>query len=75
LDRAGQLIWSGKSKDEIAAEVRRFSRRYVTDDSFYEVMRPWINLEKIRELRRRADREYAVRLRSENKSGGKKEEK
>ncbi len=71
FDRAAQLIWSGKSKDEIEAEVRRFSRRYVTDDSFYEVMRPWINLEKIRELRRRADREYAARRRGEGKEESK----
>ncbi len=75
LDRAGQLIWSGKSKDEIAAEARRFSRRYITDDSFYEVMRPWINMEKLREIRRQADREEAARRRGESKAEGKKEEK
>ena len=63
FDRAGQLIWSGKSKDEIATEVKRFGRRYVTDDSFYEVMRPWLNIEKIRALRRKADREDAAQRR------------
>ena len=71
FDRTGQLIWSGKSKDEIAAEVKRFSRRYVTDDSFYEVMRPWINTEKIRELRRLADRKEAACRRREAKEQGK----
>jgi len=71
FDRAGQLIWSGKSKDEIATEVRKFSRRYVTDDSFYEVMRPWLNIEKIRELRRKADREDAARQRRAGKGDGK----
>jgi hypothetical protein len=71
LDRAGQLIWSGASKDEIAAEVSRFSRRYVTDDSFYEVMRPWIDMEKLRELRRKADREEAARRRDAGKAEGK----
>ena len=60
FDRAAQLIWSGKSKDEIATEVKRFSRRYVTDDSFYEAIGPWINIEKVREMRRRADREEAA---------------
>jgi hypothetical protein len=67
FDRVGQLIWSGKSKDEIATEVKRFSRRYVNDDSFYEAMRPWVNIEKIHELRRRADREEAARQRGADK--------
>ena len=60
FDRAAQLIWSGKAKDEIEAEVKRFSRRYITDDSFYEVIRPWINVEKVREIRRRSEREEAA---------------
>jgi sugar-specific transcriptional regulator TrmB len=60
FDRAGQLIWSGKSKDELAIELRNLSRRYVTDDSFYEVQRAWVDMEKIREMRRRADREEAA---------------
>jgi len=63
FDRTGQLLWSGKSKDEIAAEVTGLSRRYVTDDSFYEVIRPWVDIEKAREIRRRADREAAARRR------------
>jgi hypothetical protein len=71
FDRAAQLIWSGKSKDEIATEVKRFSRRYVTDDSFYEAIRPWINVEKVRELRRRADREEAASRRDAGKAEGK----
>jgi len=71
FDRAGQLIWSGKSKDEIAAELRSISRRYVTDDSFYEVIRPWISLEKVRERRRRADREEAARRRKSHKDQSK----
>jgi predicted transcriptional regulator len=75
FDRAAQLIWTGKSKEEIGTEVRRFSRRYVTDDSFYEVIRPWINIEKVREMRRLADRKEAARRRSEGKQEGKKEEK
>jgi hypothetical protein len=65
------LIWSGKSKDEIATEAKRFSRRYVTDDSFYEAIGPWINIEKVREMRRRADREEAEHRRG----GGKSESK
>jgi len=73
FDRAGQLIWSGKSKDDIAAEVRRFSRRYVTDGSFYEVIRPWIDIEKAREVRRRGDREVAARRRAEGSGGGKEQ--
>jgi hypothetical protein len=60
FDRAGQLIWSGKSKDELAIELRNLSRRYVTDDSFYEVQRAWVDMEKIREMRRRAAREEAA---------------
>jgi hypothetical protein len=67
FDRAAQLIWSGKSKDEIATEVKRFSRRYVTDDSFYEAIGPWINIEKVREMRRRADREEAAHRREADK--------
>jgi sugar-specific transcriptional regulator TrmB len=67
FDRAAQLIWSGKSKDEIATEVKRFSRRYVTDDSFYEAIGPWINIEKVREMRRRADREEAAHRRNATK--------
>jgi len=63
FDRTGELLWSGKSKDEIATEVRRFSRRYITDDSFYEVIRPWINIDKVRDMRRRADRAEAARRR------------
>jgi sugar-specific transcriptional regulator TrmB len=63
FDRAGQLIWSGKSKDEIATEVKRFSRQYVNDDTFYDVMRPWIHIEKVHEMRRRADREEAAHRR------------
>jgi sugar-specific transcriptional regulator TrmB len=65
FDRTGQLLWSGKSKDEIATEVRGFSRRYVTDDSFYDVIGPWIDREKAREIRRRADREAAAMNRRE----------
>jgi len=64
FDRTGQLLWSGKSKDEIASEVTGFSRRYVTDDSFYDVIRPWINVEKAREIRRRGGREEAARRRN-----------
>ncbi len=64
FDRAKQLIWAGKSKDEATAEVMRFSRRYVSDDNFYEVIGPWIDMEKIRELRRRAEREVAARRRN-----------
>jgi sugar-specific transcriptional regulator TrmB len=60
FDRTGQLLWSGMSKEEIATEVRNFSRRYVTDDSFYEVIRPWVDIEKAREIRRRADHEEAA---------------
>jgi predicted transcriptional regulator len=71
FDRAGQLIWSGKSKDELASEIRNFSRRYVNDDSFYDVMRPWVDIEKIRELRRKADREDAARRRRAGKGDGK----
>jgi len=67
FDRAGQLIWSGKSKDEIGAEVIRFSRRYMTDDSFYDVIGPWINIEKVREMRRRSEREEAARRRDASK--------
>jgi sugar-specific transcriptional regulator TrmB len=63
FDRTGQLLWSGKSKDEIAVEVRNFSRRYVTDESFYDVIRPWVNIEKAREIRRRGEREEAARRR------------
>lgn len=73
FDRTGQLIWAGKSKDEIAAEARRFSRQYVNDDTFYDVMRPWVDTEKIRELRRRADREEAARRRAAER--GKPKEK
>jgi len=73
FDRTGELLWSGKSKDEIATEVRRFSRRYITGDSFYEVIRPWINIEKVREMRRRADREEAARRRAAER--GKPKEK
>ncbi len=73
FDRAGQLIWSGATKDEIATEVRRFSRLYVNDDTFYDVMRPWVNTEKIRELRRCADREEAARRRAAER--GKPKEK
>jgi sugar-specific transcriptional regulator TrmB len=64
FDRTGQLLWSGKSKDEIGAELRELSRRYVTDDSFYEVQRAWVDMDKIREMRRRADREEAARRRA-----------
>jgi hypothetical protein len=60
FDRASQLIWSGKSKDELAMELQNLSRRYITDDSFYEVQRAWVDMEKIREMRRRADREEAA---------------
>jgi HTH-type transcriptional regulator, sugar sensing transcriptional regulator len=60
FDRAGQLIWSGKSKEELAAEFRNLNRRYVTDDSFYEVQRAWVDMDKVREMRRRADREDAA---------------
>jgi hypothetical protein len=67
FDRTGQYLWSGKSKEEIAAEVRRFSRQYVTDDSFYEVQRAWVDMDKVREMRRRADREDAARRRKEAK--------
>ena len=63
FDRVGQLIWSGKPKDEIADEMKRFSRRYVTDDSFFEVIRPWICIEKIHEMRRQADREETIQRR------------
>jgi sugar-specific transcriptional regulator TrmB len=67
FDRAKQLIWAGKSNDEIKAEVMRFSRRYVTDDNFYEVIGPWIDIEKINELRRRGEREEAARRRNATK--------
>jgi HTH-type transcriptional regulator, sugar sensing transcriptional regulator len=67
FDRAKQLIWAGQSKDEIMAEVMRFSRRYVIDDNFYEVVGPWIDIEKIHELRRRGEREEAARRRSATK--------
>jgi sugar-specific transcriptional regulator TrmB len=67
FDRAKQLIWAGKSKDETTAEVMRFSRRYVADDNFYEVIGPWIDIEKIRELRRRGEREGAARQRDATK--------
>jgi len=60
FDRAGQLIWSGKSKEELAVELRNLNRRYVTDDSFYEVQRAWVDMDKVREMRRRADREEAA---------------
>ena len=63
FDRAGQLIWSGKSKEELAAELRNLSRRYITDDSYYEVQRAWVNMDKVREMRRRADREDAAHRR------------
>jgi hypothetical protein len=63
FDRAGQLIWSGKSKDELAAELRNLSRRYITDDSYYEVQRAWVNMDKVKEMRRRADREDAAHRR------------
>jgi len=59
-DRAGQLIWSGKSKEELGAELRNLSRRYITDDTYYEVQRAWVDLDKVREMRRRADREEAA---------------
>jgi len=71
FDRTGQLLCSGKSKAEIAAEVKGFSRRYVTDYGFYEVIRSWINIEKVRESRRKADREDATRRRSAGKGEGK----
>jgi sugar-specific transcriptional regulator TrmB len=60
FDRAGQLIWSGKSKEELGAELRNLSRRYITDDTFYEVQRAWVDMDKVREMRRRADREEAA---------------
>ncbi len=60
FDRTGQLLWSGKSKDDIAVELRNLGRRYMTDDTFYEVQRAWVDMEKIREMRRRADREEAA---------------
>jgi hypothetical protein len=63
FDRAGQLIWSGKSKEELAAELRNLSRRYITDDSYYEVQRAWVDMDKVREMRRRADREDAAHRR------------
>jgi hypothetical protein len=67
FDRAGQLIWSGKSKEELAAELRNLSRRYITDDSYYEVQRAWVDMDKVREMRRRADREDAARRRKATK--------
>jgi hypothetical protein len=60
FDRTGQLLWSGKTKDEIGSEITGFSRRYLTDDSFYEVIGPWIDVEKARAMRRRFDREEAA---------------
>ena len=60
FDRAGQLIWSGKSKEELGAELRNLSRRYITDDTFYEVQRAWVDMDKVREMRRLADREDAA---------------
>jgi len=71
FDRTGQLLWGGKSKEEIAAEVRRFSRRYVTDDDFYTAIGPWVNIEKVHEMRRKADREDAARQRSAGKDESK----
>jgi hypothetical protein len=59
FDRTSQLIWSGKSKEELGAELRNLSRRYITDDTFYEVQRAWVDMDKVREMRRRADREEA----------------
>jgi HTH-type transcriptional regulator, sugar sensing transcriptional regulator len=67
FDRTGQLLWSGKSKDEISVELRNLSRRYITDDTFYEVQRAWVDMEKIREMRRRADREEAAHRREGGK--------
>jgi hypothetical protein len=67
FDRAGQLIWSGKSKEELAVEFRNLNRRYVTDDSFYEVQRAWVDMDKVREMRRRADREDAALRRKATK--------
>ncbi len=63
FDRTAQLLWSGKSKDEIECEIRNFNRGYVTDDSFYEVQRTWVDMDKIKEMRRRAEREEADRRR------------
>jgi sugar-specific transcriptional regulator TrmB len=74
FDRVGQLIWSGESKEEIATEVRRFSRLYVNDETFYDVMRPWVDAEKIRELRRQAERAEAASRRAAGR-GGRKEKK
>jgi len=71
FDRTAELLWSGKTKDEIAVELRNFSRKYVTDDSFYEVIRPWVNMDKVREMRRMRDREDAHRRRGEGKCEGK----
>jgi len=59
--RTGRLIWAGKSREEIVAEVRGFNHRYVSDgELFYDVARPWIDIEKAREWRRRADRDAAA---------------
>ena len=67
FDRASQLIWSGKSKEELGIELRNLSRRYVTDDTFYEVQRAWVDMDKVREMRRRADREEAAAKRKSAK--------
>ena len=64
FDRAKQQILAGKSKDEATAEIMRFSRRYIIDDEFYEVIGPWIDIEKVRELQRRGEPKGAARRRN-----------
>ncbi len=64
FDRAKQLILAGKSKDEAMADLMRFSRRYIIDDDFYEVIGPWIDIEKVRELQRGGERKGAARRRN-----------
>jgi sugar-specific transcriptional regulator TrmB len=73
LVRAGQLLSRNRSREELGSELRRIGRTYVTDECFYDVFGPWVNREKIRELRRRADRIEAERQRKDKKESRKEE--
>jgi sugar-specific transcriptional regulator TrmB len=73
FDRAGQLLDQNKPREELGAELRRLARAYVTDDSFYEVIGPWVNRDKIRENRRKAEQAWAERQKKKKQAERKEE--